>query len=55
MQEEADPACGLPSDDSRLAGSVGWTTITLSRGRYELLCNLPNHYADGMYAELVVS
>jgi Sulfocyanin (SoxE) domain len=29
--------------------------VTLHPGRYELICNLPNHYADGMYAQLVVS
>jgi hypothetical protein len=23
--------------------------------RYELNCNLPNHYADGMYEQLVVT
>jgi len=27
----------------------------LAPGRYELICNLPNHYADGMYQELVVT
>jgi uncharacterized cupredoxin-like copper-binding protein len=34
--------------------TVGWTTITLTPGRYELVCNLRNHYADGMYQELAV-
>jgi len=29
--------------------------VTLPPGRYELICNLPNHYADGMYQELVVT
>ena len=34
--------------------SVRWVTIALTPGRYELLSNLQNHYADGMYAELDV-
>jgi hypothetical protein len=25
---------------------VGWTTITLPRDHYELICNLAHHYAD---------
>lgn len=36
-------------------GSRGWTTLTLSPGRYEFLCNLPNHYSSGMYQEVVVN
>jgi len=39
----------------RLPGSVGWVTVTLAPGRYELLRNLPNHYADGMHQELTIS
>ncbi len=31
---------------------MSWTTLTLAPERYELICNLPNHYADGMYQEL---
>jgi len=27
----------------------------LAAGRYELLCNLPGHYAAGMYTELDVT
>jgi uncharacterized cupredoxin-like copper-binding protein len=34
---------------------VGWTTIDLRPGRYELVCNLRNHYANGMHQELDVS
>jgi hypothetical protein len=36
-------------------GSTAWTTATLAAGRYELLCNLPGHYAAGMYTELDVT
>jgi len=30
-------------------------TMVLKPGRYEVLCNLPGHYAAGMYAELDVT
>jgi uncharacterized cupredoxin-like copper-binding protein len=52
---EASTSCGAGAGDGIRAGSVGWTTLTLAPGRYELLCNLRNHYADGMYQELVVT
>jgi len=34
---------------------LGWVTVNLTPGRYELLCNLPGNYAPGMHAELDVS
>ena len=37
----------------RPAGT-GWLTLSLPPGRYELLCNLPGHYAAGMRTELTV-
>lgn len=52
---EASAGCGAGAGDGIASGQVGWVTMTLAPGRYELLCNLPNHYADGMYAELLVS
>lgn len=51
---EASSSCAVGSGEGITSGAVGWVTITLSPGRYELLCNLQNHYADGMYAELDV-
>jgi uncharacterized cupredoxin-like copper-binding protein len=51
---EASTTCGAGAGDGIHAGSVGWTTLTLAPGHYELLCNLRNH-ADGMYQELVVT
>ena len=36
-------------------GGIGWTTITLAPGRYELMCNVAGHYWAGMYAELGVT
>ena len=52
---EASTSCGAGAGDGITSGSVGWTTVTLAPGRYELLCNLPNHYADGMHQEIVVT
>ena len=51
---EASKDCGSGSGDGIKAGSAGWLTLTLRPGRYELICNLPGHYAGGMYAELDV-
>jgi uncharacterized cupredoxin-like copper-binding protein len=36
-------------------GGVGWTTITLQPGRYELICNISGHYVAGMYTQLDVN
>lgn len=52
---EASSPCGADSGEGITSGSAGWTTLTLPAGRYELICNLPNHYADGMRQAFVVS
>lgn len=52
---ESSNTCAAGTGDGITAGGVGWTTVTLKPGHYELLCNLANHYADGMYQELIVS
>jgi uncharacterized cupredoxin-like copper-binding protein len=52
---EASHSCGSGAGTGLTSGSVGWVTVTLAPGRYELLCNLPNHYSDGMHAELTIS
>ena len=51
---EASAACAAGSGDGIKAGTVGWVTLTLARGRYELVCNLRNHYTNGMHQLLVV-
>ena len=51
---EVSSACGASAGEGLIAGSTGWTTLTLPAGRYELVCNLPGHYAAGMYTELDV-
>ncbi len=52
---EASNSCVAGDGDGIASGAVGWTTVSLPKGRYELVCNLQNHYADGMHQELVVS
>lgn len=52
---EASTPCGPGAGDGLTSGSVGWVTATLAAGRYEVVCNVPNHYADGMWQELVVT
>ena len=51
---EASASCAAGTGDGIASGAVGWTTVNLSAGRYELVCNLPNHYADGMWQEFDV-
>jgi hypothetical protein len=50
-----EASAGCAAGDGIASGQVGWVTMTLPPGRYELMCNLPNHYANGMFAELEVS
>ena len=51
---EASNTCGAGAGDGINPGAVSWVTLNLSRGDYELVCNLPGHYASGMYTELRV-
>jgi hypothetical protein len=52
---EASTSCGSGAGSGIVADTASWVTLTLAPGRYELICNLPNHYADGMFEELDVS
>lgn len=52
---EASRSCGEGSGEGIAPGSTGWVTLHLAPGRYELISNLPGHYAMGMFAELDVS
>ena len=51
---EASQSCGGGSGDGIAPGALGWVTLQLSAGDYELVCNLPGHYAGGMYTALHV-
>ena len=52
---EASRSCGSGPGDGIQAGALGWVTLHLVAGRYELICNQPWHYASGMHAELEVT
>ena len=52
---EASNTCGAGAGDGIDPGALGWVTIDLPPGNYELVCNLPGHYASGMYTELRVT
>ena len=47
--------CAEGAGQGILPGTSGWVSITLEPGRYELVCNLPGHYAAGMYTQLTVT
>jgi uncharacterized cupredoxin-like copper-binding protein len=49
---EASSTCAGGSGEGIASGTAGWVTLNLAPGRYELVCNLKNHYADGMHQEL---
>ena len=51
---EAARSCGPDDGDGILPATTGWTTVTLTPGRYELLCNIAGPYGAGMYTELDV-
>ncbi len=51
---EASNTCGAGAGEGIAPGSSSWVTMTLAPGRYELLCNLPGHYAAGMYTQITV-
>lgn len=52
---EASRSNGADHGDGIRPGAAGWTTLTLAPGRYELVCNIPGHYAAGMHTELDVT
>ena len=52
---EASNTCGEGAGQGILPGASSWITVTLAPGRYEVVCNLPGHYAAGMYSQLTVS
>jgi uncharacterized cupredoxin-like copper-binding protein len=51
---EASRTCGEGEGAGINPGAVGWTTLQLAPGDYEFICNLPGHYAVGMYTTLHV-
>ena len=49
---EASRSCGAGAGGGINPGSLGWVTLQLAPGRYELVCDEPGHYAGGMFTEL---
>lgn len=52
---EASASCAEGAGEGITSRSVGWVTLRLPPGNYELVCNLKNHYANGMYEALTVT
>ena len=52
---EASASCAAGTGHGITAGSSSWVTLKLPAGRYEIICNLPGHYAAGMHTELVTA
>jgi len=52
---EASATCNAGEGTGIAPGSASWVTLDLVPGRYEVVCNLPGHYAAGMYRELIVT
>lgn len=52
---EASATCAEGTGRGVLPRSVGWVSVDLPPGRYELVCNFPGHYAAGMYTQLTVT
>jgi uncharacterized cupredoxin-like copper-binding protein len=52
---EASRSCVGGTGSGIAPGSIGWTTMTLKPGRYELVCDEPWHYAAGMFDILTMT
>jgi uncharacterized cupredoxin-like copper-binding protein len=52
---EASRSCGSGVGDGIAPGSRSWVTIDLQPGSYELVCDQPWHYANGMYTAFTVT
>jgi len=51
---EASRSCAAGVGDGISPGARSWVTVHLAPGTYELLCDVPWHYANGMFSEIVV-
>ncbi|MBT1003992.1 hypothetical protein KIH31_15490 [Paenarthrobacter sp. DKR-5] len=52
---EASATCADGAGQGILPRTVGWVSVDLAPGRYELVCNFPGHYSAGMYTQITVS
>lgn len=46
---EASTSCGRGAGNGISPGATSWVTMRLTPGNYELLCDEPWHYANGMF------
>ena len=51
---EASRSCAGGVGDGIAPGTRSWITVNLGPGTYELLCDLPWHYANGMFTTITV-
>lgn len=51
---EASTSCGSGSGNGISPGASSWVSLHLAPGNYELLCDIPWHYANGMFAGFTV-
>lgn len=51
---DEDGAGSLGEVEELDPGKSGELTLRLKPGKYALACNIPNHYADGMWTEITV-
>jgi uncharacterized cupredoxin-like copper-binding protein len=51
---EASQSCATGVGNGISPGTRSWTTVNLVPGNYELLCDVPWHYANGMFTTLTV-
>jgi uncharacterized cupredoxin-like copper-binding protein len=52
--EEGAGIVPMGEDGNIPAGTTATLTLTLKPGTYQIICNLPGHYAAGMYTDLTV-
>jgi uncharacterized cupredoxin-like copper-binding protein len=52
---EASTSCGNGPGQGISPGTTSWVTIHLTPGNYELLCDVPWHYANGMFTSFRVN
>jgi uncharacterized cupredoxin-like copper-binding protein len=51
---EASTSCGRGAGQGISPGTTSWVTLHLAPGKYELLCDEPWHYANGMFTGFTV-
>ncbi len=51
---EASLTCGSGVGNGISPGTRSWVTMNLTPGTYELLCDIPWHYANGMFTTITV-